>query len=55
MAPAVGALGYVPSAASRSSRLRRARATVLTVPDIVNAFWTMLAVTNLASNGPCLL
>jgi LacI family transcriptional regulator len=40
---AMAELGYVPSSAARSLRLRQTRTLALLVPDITNPFWTTVA------------
>jgi len=40
---AVQELGYVPSVAARSLRLKRTRTLALILPDITNTFWTTVA------------
>lgn len=40
---AIQELGYVPSVAARSLRLKRTRTLALILPDITNTFWTTVA------------
>ena len=40
---AIQELGYVPSIAARSLRLKRTRTLALILPDITNTFWTTVA------------
>jgi LacI family transcriptional regulator len=40
---AIRELGYVPSVAARSLRLKRTRTLALILPDITNTFWTTIA------------
>ncbi|GAB4537558.1 MAG: hypothetical protein Kow0063_24490 [Anaerolineae bacterium] len=40
---AIQELGYVPSLAARSLRLKRTRTLALILPDITNTFWTTVA------------
>jgi LacI family transcriptional regulator len=39
---AIRELGYVPSVAARSLRLKRTRTLALILPDITNTFWTTI-------------